>query len=148
MDAARSHPARATNRPRRVTVQLVDSPSALRADASSWKGPMSGSRTEGGKHASDLKSGTAATERKRIVGAVPHGVERPGSHRERIARAQKLSRLARKHQPGAGGAREHMPGVKERPRSFSACGLSYSRGHSVSRILHRRRAEKPGADWK
>src|SRR5260370_16153549 len=100
MDAARSHPARATNRPRRVTVQLVDSPSALRADASSWKGPMSGSRTEGGKHASDLKSGTAATERKRIVGAVPHGVERPGSHRERIARAQKLSRLARKHQPG------------------------------------------------
>src|ERR1017187_954092 len=62
---------------------------------------MPGSRTEGGKHAaSDIKSGTAATERKRIVGAVLHGVERPGSHREGIARAQKLSRLARKHQPG------------------------------------------------
>src|SRR5260370_26263265 len=61
---------------------------------------MSGVSNRRRKHASDIKSGTAATERKRIVGAVLHGVERPGSHREGIARAQKLSRLARKHQPG------------------------------------------------
>src|SRR5713101_2534020 len=38
---------------------------------------------------------------------------------------------------GAGAAHEHMPGAKERPRSFSACGLSYSRGHSGSRICKR-----------
>src|SRR4051812_25501050 len=38
MDAARSHPGRSTNRPRRVTVQSVDSPAGLRADAFLIKG--------------------------------------------------------------------------------------------------------------
>ena len=39
MYAARSHPASATNRPRRVTVQLVDSPSCLPGGRFLMKGP-------------------------------------------------------------------------------------------------------------
>jgi hypothetical protein len=38
MNAARIHPCRSTNRPRRVTVQFVDSPVVLRADAFLIKG--------------------------------------------------------------------------------------------------------------
>src|ERR1017187_415841 len=62
----------------------------------------------------DFKPRTAPTERKRIIGAVPRGVRKAGSHEVWIARAAKCPRLAGKHQPGTGHTHDRMPAVKRR----------------------------------
>src|ERR1035437_10397347 len=66
------------------------------------KGSMPGPRTEEKNDETDINPRAAQTERKRTVGVVLRGVQRPGAYEAGIAGAAKRPCLAGKYQPGAG----------------------------------------------
>src|ERR1035437_627407 len=101
-----------TNRPRRVTVQLIDSPAGCRAFRFPMKSPMAGPRTEEKNDETDINPRAAQTERKRIIRVVLHGVEGSCAHEAGIAGAQKRSCLSGKYQPGTGGPHAGMPSLR------------------------------------
>src|ERR1035437_4841141 len=105
-----------TNRPRRVTVQLIDSPAGCRAFRFPMKSPIAGPRTEEKNDETDINPRAAQTERKRTVGVILHGVQGSGPHEAGIAGAAKRPRLAGKYQPGAGVPDAGMPSLRSAPR--------------------------------
>src|SRR5216683_5519238 len=106
-----------TNRPRRVTVQLVDTTSALRAVAFLMKGPDDRG-LEQKEETMKLISNHELHERSESeLAALFFHVSKGLVRTERGSRlwvsilAQKLARLTGKHQPGARYLYEYMTGV-------------------------------------